>query len=461
MSYLYGMTSLRLYLLCSLIIFAVDLPAQYSLQAYAFCSGDAPYLEIYTKLPAQRLAGYSVDRELFITHGVDTIYGDIAHADLDLSEQDFFDVHRVKVDHGEYKVHVAITGTDIQTITMATNVDVLPCRDRIVSDIIVADAITKCIGCSNSKYDLIIEPRPGHIVVDSSFKTHLYVEAYKSDSLVKYLSFGVRASDGRDLVKSYKALTDDDLQVLVLSMDEPLPSFNKASVYVSAHDALRQTLYTSSTSVTFENYMYRYKEEAEPLLAFDTLEYDDLRFDLKSLIPIVGSVEGEVVARLVYDANTRQMRNYLKRYWVDNHDAEAVQQYLSYRAVAEAVHQRFYNTVGYGFETDRGHIYLKYGKPNDMVAVEDEPDAPPYQIWRYNYILATQQTDVKFIFHNPSLVTNDYYLLHSTCRVELQNPRWEIDLYSKAQWDQQGNTIDGTSMSDGHNRQAKRIFDSM
>jgi GWxTD domain-containing protein len=444
-----------------LLLAAVPSTAQYSLQSYVFCSGEQPYLEIYTKLPAQRLAGHSVSRELFITSGLDTIYGDIAIADLGEGDQDFFDVHRVQIASGQYDIHVTISGSGILETPMRTSAEVSDCNGRLLSDIVVAEAVSTCQDCPNSKYDRIIEPRPGHVVIDSSFKTLLYVEAYKTDSLIKYLSFGVKASDGRDIVKSYKALTDDPLQVLVLAIDEPLASFDQSSVYVAAHDALKQTLYTSSTSVAFTNYMDDYDDEMMSLSVFDTLDLEDLRFDLKSLIPIVGSVEGEVIARIVFDAKTRYMRNYLKRYWRDNHGAAAVEQYLSYKRVAEAVHDRFYNTVGYGFETDRGYIYLKYGKPNDLVAVEDEPDAPPYQIWRYNYISATQQTDVKFLFHNPSLVTNDYYLLHSTCRGEFYNPRWEIELYSKAPWDQQGNTIDGTEMAGGHNRQAKRLFDSM
>lgn len=437
------------------------LQAQYSLQAYSFCAGGDSYLEIYTKVPASQIGEGQLSRELFLIEGMDTVYGDISRAEVLAGQEDFFDLHRVKVKPGQYQVSVKLWPQNQLPVNMATGTEVIACTARMLSDFIVAKSIKPCAGEPACKYDMIVEPVPGHILVDSTLQTRLYGEYYHQDPSAKYISYGVQDATGQILVSSYKAVTGEDLQVLRLPISADLPSFERASVFVSVHDALKNTLYSTSTTLSFDNYMMLDEASQERMSMIDTLRIDDLIFDLKSLVPIIGSVQAYTVDQLVAAGKPRAMRRYLKRYWTRTYGADAAIQYGEYRSVALAVHDRFYNTVGYGIETDRGYIYLKYGKPNDMIVVEDEPDAPPYQIWRYNYITGTQQSNVKFIFYNPSLVTNDYYLLHSTCRGELQNPRWEVDLYSKAAWDQTDNTIDVTTMSDGFNRQARRLFDGL
>ncbi|HRD38161.1 MAG TPA: GWxTD domain-containing protein, partial [Bacteroidia bacterium] len=36
-----------------------------------------------------------------------------------------------------------------------------------------------------------------------------------------------------------------------------------------------------------------------------------------------------------------------------------------------------------GYYTDRGRVYLQYGKPNQRVIQPSEPYAYPYEIWQY------------------------------------------------------------------------------
>ena len=91
--------------------------------------------------------------------------------------------------------------------------------------------------------------------------------------------------------------------------------------------------------------------------------------------------------------------------------------------------------------------------------VEEDPSAPPYEIWSYNEFPQTLQNNVKFIFYNPSLAPGDFVLLHSTARGELNNPNWERDLYKNAPNQQDsGNFIDGTGVQDNFNRNAGRFF---
>jgi hypothetical protein len=68
---------------------------------------------------------------------------------------------------------------------------------------------------------------------------------------------------------------------------------------------------------------------------------------------------------------------------------------------------------------------------------------------------------VRFLFYNPSLVTNDFQLLHSTCRGERFNPRWEVDLYSDDNLGQNNNYLDARTTEDNFNRNARRYFSDL
>jgi hypothetical protein len=101
--------------------------------------------------------------------------------------------------------------------------------------------------------------------------------------------------------------------------------------------------------------------------------------------------------------------------------------------------------------------------PSDVVTVETEQSAPPYEIWFYNQFPQTGQNNVKFLFYNPSLATNGYKLLHSNARGEVHNPQWEVELYRnapQAPGSASGNFIDQTHVQGGMGRNARRLYES-
>lgn len=155
------------------------------------------------------------------------------------------------------------------------------------------------------------------------------------------------------------------------------------------------------------------------------------------------------------------MRFYVFRHFVrlDQNNPEAA--FKSFIENANAVHARFQSGFRYGFETDRGRTYLRFGKPDDMVHVEDDPSAPPYEIWIYYNFPKTGQQNVKFLFYNPSLAGEDFILLHSTARGEIRNPKWERVLYSRNAADQEegDNYNDATNVQRNLGRNARVYFE--
>ena len=128
--------------------------------------------------------------------------------------------------------------------------------------------------------------------------------------------------------------------------------------------------------------------------------------------------------------------------------------------VARAVDNQFNSGLGHGFESDRGFIFLKYGRPTNLISVSDEPDAAPYEIWFYDQFPFTNQSDVKFLFYNPSYADGQYQLLHSNARGEINDPGWQIKLYQNIDpRDIIGNDhLNASEVRDGNNRNAARYF---
>lgn len=191
------------------------------------------------------------------------------------------------------------------------------------------------------------------------------------------------------------------------------------------------------------------------------LSDEELEYSLRAIAMQVDKNDGDHLNQLIKEKNTNAMRLYLFSFWAQENPNDPEGAYQEYMNVARLVDQKFESGFGHGFETDRGYIFMKYGAPSDAVTVETEPSAPPYEIWFYNQFPQTNQNNVKFLFYNPTLSTNGFVLLHSTARGEVNNPRWEIELYRNAPNEVDGSQfIDDTRMRDNIGRQARRLFES-
>ena len=298
----------------------------------------------------------------------------------------------------------------------------LPPNLNIMSSIVMMDTLVNCNaeerGCHGG---LRLQSLPRY-VHQSQNPLYVYGEIY--DTEVAFVQLEIRDSNDSVIVKTYKKINyqlgSDAAYVIVLETAN-IPSGHYV-IHVVACSASKKNIASLSHPVFVVN------EESDLQMLEDQQSYhssdqwildiedEDLRFDLKALLPIINNNEYDKINTMIKKDRYGAQRRYLYNYWKGKYGSNAGEAYKAYHQVAMSVHERFYNSVGFGTETDRGFIFLKYGKPNDMIVVEDDTSAPPYQIWRYNFIDATKQNNVKFLFFNRSLVTNDFELLHSTCR---------------------------------------------
>ena len=120
--------------------------------------------------------------------------------------------------------------------------------------------------------------------------------------------------------------------------------------------------------------------------------------------------------------DTRQKQEYLYSFWrkrdpdLKTRDNEYLKEYLDR---AEFANKRFKEYRKKGVDTDRGRIYLKYGKPDKIERKQNDYYNKPYMVWEYYNI----EGGVYFIFADVNGLGN-YEMLHSTKRGERHDPNW-------------------------------------
>ncbi len=121
--------------------------------------------------------------------------------------------------------------------------------------------------------------------------------------------------------------------------------------------------------------------------------------------------------------DTRQKQEYLYSFWhrrdpdLTTKENEYLKEYLDR---AEFANKRFKEYRKKGVETDRGRIYLKYGKPDKIERKQNDYYNKPYMVWEYYNI----EGGVYFIFADVNGLGN-YEMLHSTKRGERHDPNWQ------------------------------------
>lgn len=161
----------------------------------------------------------------------------------------------------------------------------------------------------------------------------------------------------------------------------------------------------------------------------EQLNKDSLDEFIYSLRPISSAIEYNMVDNQLEKMNDSLKIQYFYNFWHSRDPLTTERSWLDYKKHVEEVEVMFGTQIKAGYETDRGRIFLQYGAPNSVKDRANEPNSYPYQIWHYYKI--GQFNNIRFVFYLPDLVTNDYELLHSDMRGEINNYRWQRDLQKR------------------------------
>ena len=457
-----------------------------------FKSGDNPYVEVYLHvigststfimLPDSNLQA-NMEIVILFKRGGEIVKFDkyLLNSPSSRQAQDFFDVKRYGVESGEYVLDVSVNdlnqSDNARQYSRSFTIDFS--ENRVYqSDIQMVASLRKMKeGQTDSpmaKGGYIFEPLPSQFLDKYCERLIFYNEIYDTDKLLGddfLVSYCIESEDGNSPVRTglvHKRRSPDAVVPVLQQMDISKLKSGNYRLCVEVKNKNGELLTKKSISFQRSNpYVNATREEIAQRVDHLEDEFvakmtaEELRYALKAIAMQVDDVDGEVLNTIIKEGKLRAMRLYLFSFWAKENPVDPESAYHGYMTVAKAIDDKFKSGFGYGFETDRGYIYMKYGVPNDLVTIEDEPDAPPYEIWFYNEFPQTRQNNVKFLFFNPSLSTNGFRLLHSNARGELNNPQWELQLYSNSPNEIEGsNYVDGTTMQAKIGRQARRLFES-
>lgn len=162
---------------------------------------------------------------------------------------------------------------------------------------------------------------------------------------------------------------------------------------------------------------------------------DTLLDYMRSLRPISSSSEIQFSENLMKEPQLDLLQHYFYNFWTSRDELQPYTAWTTYNEEVIKVNRQF-GTYGLkGYDTDRGRVYLQYGPPDSRNAVTTEPSAYPYEMWQYNSLVnkalllsnpGNRQSNKRFVFYNPDLVSNKFILIHSDARGEVFDSRWQL-----------------------------------
>ncbi len=160
----------------------------------------------------------------------------------------------------------------------------------------------------------------------------------------------------------------------------------------------------------------------------DKYTLPQVRAILKMLHPVATPIEKQSIEAFLDRPDFTYMRYFIYNFWKARNPANPKEGWEEYSQKVKEVNKQFSVSGVPGYETERGLIYLKYGKPDEMVEVQNEQGVQPYEIWTYN-VLPQQSSGGMIMFYRPGFMIGDYRILHSNIKGEIRNTNWRSVLY--------------------------------
>lgn len=361
-------------------------------------------------------------------------------------EADFIDIQRFVVKPGTYVIEVQLKdlnapAQETASFTKAV-VTSLDQQQPCVSGLFFVSAYSKTVTpteLTRSGYDML--PAVSDYFPTESEKLVVYGEAYNADKAgfegEKYVVSSYLRNEAGEVENTRRYHRRDVAAVSPLLEIVPIAELASGSYeYVmemrsptnellaeSSVPFYRSTIVKQSFSASVDPDTY----VATPGMAF--YNPDSIRAYVSWLYPLASNVEQGTINAQV-DANDPEvLRNYFFSFWESREPDSPIDAWMWYVKEVWYVNRKYKSPIMDGYRTDRGRIYLAYGKPNTIVERHNSLNYFPVEIWHYHRI--DRFTDRRFLFYSRNVVNYDFTLLHSDMLGEVQNQDWRSIVQSK------------------------------
>jgi GWxTD domain-containing protein len=463
-------------------LFALDALVNYAV----FSQGDAPYIEVYLNI-SSKTATYkttpdsahlqaSIDILLIFKQGEYIIKFDKyrLQSPISASPRNFYDIKRYALPVGNYQLEAQISDANSGAMPTLQKLDVkieFEKEKLYQSDIqLLKNATKDSTGSAYAKNGLIMEPLAGNFYDKNTSTLFLYNEIYNSKNISDAfaMSYGIYNSDLHSskvpFAVGHKKLKPLATPVVFIGQIDiaKLPSGNY-NLVVEIRNRNKELLCNKEIAFQRANPFLEVEVKGISAEAIEEefvakMTPEELRYALKAIACKMRGEESKDLNEIIKNADLKAMKLRLFRYWATkdaNHPEEA---YNKYMGIARFIDQKYKSGFGYGFESDRGYVYMKYGRPDDMVEQLSNPDAAPFEIWTYYDFPITGQKNVKFIFYDAE-GSGSMRMLNSTARGEIQDANWRTKLYKNTRNQWTGDGFGPTGIQDNVNRNADKLLE--
>ncbi len=387
----------------------------------------------------------------------------------------FIDQQRFSLPNGEYEMDIEVRdlnansrpSKDMVTVTVDYKDD-LPG----ISDILLFDNYQKAAkpsSCTKSGMDFL--PRVYPFYGSNDDKLKFYVELYNSNKIHddgKYLvNYYIEASESMMKLPEFsygQRLDVDNVNILLNTLDiTELPSGNyylvvemrdRSNALICSHSAFFQR---SNPGVGYDMSNIAAVNITNSFVS-QINNIDTLRQYIRYLDPICSEAERDYTAGLVKTDDLKTMQQFFLNFWSSRAPLNPSFAWNDYLNAVRRVNMSFKTTSYPGYRTDRGYVFLKYGQPDKIVESPNEPGAYPYEIWHY-YQVANQRNK-HFVFMSKDNSTNDYHLIHSDVVGEINNYRWQLEIYSRIYGEGYDQGVDQTEYEKGWGSHAGDLYNN-
>lgn len=386
----------------------------------------------------------------------------------------FLDLQRISLPNGNYDFEITIAdmnkGGKPFTSTQKLTIDI-PADKVVISDVQLVESFKRATEpglLTKSGYDLV--PYVSTFYPANMSKLPFYAEIYNAKSVLgeneKYLvSYFLESADTKVQLKSFSSFsrqTANDVNVLLAELSIDQLASGNYNLVIEVRNRLNELI--TDKRINFQRSNPKAKMFIEDMASLDLkntfvdkmTSRDTLEEYIRCLYPISDINERTWAQNQIGKKDLTEMQRFFLGFWRNRNVENPEKAWLAYFEEVKKVQKEFATQIKKGYETDRGRVYLQYGSPNQRTQSTPEPSAYPYEIWQY-YQMADGQTNRKFVFYNPDLVTNDYQLIHSTAQGEIYDTRWEMKVHNR---NNQSRNFDVENSQDHFGGQTKDLFNN-
>jgi GWxTD domain-containing protein len=363
--------------------------------------------------------------------------------DSSATKINFYNQQRIPLTNGKYDFEIVLKDLNSPDKEFLTSQELdIDYKGTAIelSDITLIESFKKTESkniLTKSGYDLM--PYTTDFYPEDFEKMLFYVEVYNTEKVLEkdepfLIDYFIESYESKQIVgnyRSFKRETPKTVNALLTSFDiQKLPSGNY-NLVVEIKNKENKTL--TLKKVFFQ----RSNPVANEILVSNdyinsfvtTISPTELEDYIKSTSPISSQIELNFAKNQLSNKDTELMRQFFYNFWLTRNATNPEEEWKKYKELVKIAEQDFSTSIKKGYETDRGRIFLKHGKPNTLTEMKNETSTYPYEIWHYYGIEG--RSNVKFIFYSPDIISNDYPLLHSTLPGEIFNAQWKVELHKR------------------------------